>query len=309
MHWLRLLRVAALPTAVSNVCMAFLLSGSQSILALAVLVICSSCFYLAGMVLNDVFDLEQDKRERPHRPIASGKVSVHSAKRLGFGLLFGGLLCSLIINAVVEGPFRGLPVLAATLLCVLVLLYDSHWKATWLGAPLMGSCRMMNIILAASTCSLNSGIANEIAAIPTTVWWIAVSIAVLITGVTWFGQNEAVANQGRQLVAPGLLIVAGLTGVAGLPYASFDTFSPKVAGIYPWMILLIAVPILRNIVLSIRSGEPAHIQSTVISVLRSLIVFDAAICLLADPSRPFYCVAVLSLMIPAIVLNKWISAT
>src|SRR5207249_291792 len=35
----------------------------------------SGCLYCAGMVFNDVFDLEQDKRERPSRPIPSGRVS------------------------------------------------------------------------------------------------------------------------------------------------------------------------------------------------------------------------------------------
>lgn len=35
----------------------------------------SSCFYLAGMALNDYADREVDARERPNRPIPSGRVS------------------------------------------------------------------------------------------------------------------------------------------------------------------------------------------------------------------------------------------
>ena len=40
---------------------------------------CSSrrrrCLYAAGMVLNDAFDAELDARERPERPIPSGRIS------------------------------------------------------------------------------------------------------------------------------------------------------------------------------------------------------------------------------------------
>src|SRR5438128_521247 len=39
----------------------------------------SGCLYCGGMVFNDVFDLEQDKRERPFRPIPSGRISRSAA--------------------------------------------------------------------------------------------------------------------------------------------------------------------------------------------------------------------------------------
>jgi 4-hydroxybenzoate polyprenyltransferase len=43
-------------------------------LAFALLFVASACLYSAGMVWNDFFDIEQDRRERPNRPIASGRV-------------------------------------------------------------------------------------------------------------------------------------------------------------------------------------------------------------------------------------------
>ena len=35
----------------------------------------SACLYSAGMIWNDFFDVEQDQRERPFRPIPSGRIS------------------------------------------------------------------------------------------------------------------------------------------------------------------------------------------------------------------------------------------
>ena len=43
------------------------------------------------MVLNDVYDVETDARERPYRPIPSGRISLNKAQSLGYGLLLCGV--------------------------------------------------------------------------------------------------------------------------------------------------------------------------------------------------------------------------
>ena len=35
--------------------------------------------YWAGMILNDVFDIEQDRMQRPSRPLPAGDISMQSA--------------------------------------------------------------------------------------------------------------------------------------------------------------------------------------------------------------------------------------
>src|SRR5215210_5721665 len=57
----------------------------------ALLMLASACLYSGGMVWNDYFDLEQDLRERPFRPIASGRVSLQAAVVLGSALVLLGL--------------------------------------------------------------------------------------------------------------------------------------------------------------------------------------------------------------------------
>src|SRR5262245_41794258 len=56
-------------------------------LSFGLLLLASACLYWGGMVWNDYFDREQDYRERPERPIPSGRVSLREAYWLGVGLL------------------------------------------------------------------------------------------------------------------------------------------------------------------------------------------------------------------------------
>ncbi len=52
------------------------------------------CAY--SMVVNDVFDLEVDRVNRPDRAIPSGRVSAAAATKASYGLLAAGMVCSLL---------------------------------------------------------------------------------------------------------------------------------------------------------------------------------------------------------------------
>ncbi len=73
--YLQLMRFPAVFTAMADILLGFLLnhdSFQHDLMGLGLLLVSSSCLYLAGMVLNDVFDREVDARERPNRPIPFG---------------------------------------------------------------------------------------------------------------------------------------------------------------------------------------------------------------------------------------------
>lgn len=52
------------------------------------------CAY--SMSVNDIYDLEVDRVNRPERPIPSGRVSPHDASRVSFMLLAAGMACSFL---------------------------------------------------------------------------------------------------------------------------------------------------------------------------------------------------------------------
>src|SRR5438477_173484 len=55
------------------------------------------------MVWNDYFDLAVDRRERPFRPLPSGKISLAAARALGLGLLVAGMAFAAVAGRSPEG--------------------------------------------------------------------------------------------------------------------------------------------------------------------------------------------------------------
>ena len=102
--WLILSRGSNLPTVWSNVIAGWLLAqglrlpplgtdfwkqppDSPAWGSLLLLLLGVSLTYVGGMILNDAFDAAVDARERPSRPIPSGRISRRSAFAAGFTLL------------------------------------------------------------------------------------------------------------------------------------------------------------------------------------------------------------------------------
>lgn len=75
--YLQLLRLPNVFTAVADVSMGYLLvsAGRVEVPLFLPLLVCSAAMYLAGMVLNDVCDYQQDLGERPWRPLPAGQIA------------------------------------------------------------------------------------------------------------------------------------------------------------------------------------------------------------------------------------------
>lgn len=151
----------------------------QPINDFALLVAASCMLYLSGMVLNDVFDSESDARDRPDRPIPSGRVSLRAATAAGWGLLAGGVLIAWFVS-VQDNDWR--PGAIATLLAACILLYDGALKRTRLAPIVMGECRTLNVLLGMSLMIIPWGEAEVL---------IAIGIGVYIMGVTIFARTDA----------------------------------------------------------------------------------------------------------------------
>jgi 4-hydroxybenzoate polyprenyltransferase len=135
-------RTSNLPTVWSNVLSGAVLSGAVfSPGALGLLLLVGSAFYEGGMFLNDAFDAELDARERPGRPIPSGKVRRSTVFVLGFGLLLLGLVL-LGVAPLLHLARPGVDAWLAGLgTCVAVLAYN-RWHKGFAWSPIvMGACR------------------------------------------------------------------------------------------------------------------------------------------------------------------------
>lgn len=284
------------------------------------LLLASGLLYTAGMVLNDVFDYEQDLRERRERPLPSGRISRSGAARLGWAMLALGValgwLAGLFLfkNEAIALPYRSGVV--ATLLVAMIVAYNSLLKRTPLGPLAMGSCRFLNLLLGMSTASAywTSGSAW-------TFYYsagqllLAGGLGVYVAGVTWFARTEADESKSLHLVGALCVLVAGLALIAGYAWmpgneAHFRPNGPvalaQMRTMWPVLIMLIGVTIIRRAMLAVQRPIPSRVQATVKLAITSIILLDAAIAMLVGP---MYAIGVLALLAPTVVLGYWVYST
>lgn len=256
----------------------------------------SICLYLAGMVLNDVFDVEQDARERPLRPIPSGRVSFSTASTIGWGLLGTGVVVAWFVSYLFAVWQPGI---VATLLAACVVLYDGVLKSTRLGPLAMGGCRMLNVLLGMSL-AMRSLYLYE--------WLIAAGIGIFIVGLTWFARTEATESR-RGFLAGGSMVSIlgiGLVAASATILPSMVKLQIQMSG---WILLwsVIALSLLRRYVLALIRPAPRYVQAAVKNGIVTLIVIDAAIAL--GYADFFWGCAILLLIFPTMLLGRTISMT
>src|SRR4051794_34595735 len=132
----RLGRVSNLPTVWTNVLAAIVLAGGDPASATAGLALLAmTLFYVGGMYLNDAFDREIDRRERPSRPIPSRVISAKAVLSAGFGMLAAGVALMAITG--MESAVAGMALATA------IIAYDLRHKGNPVSPILMGTCRML----------------------------------------------------------------------------------------------------------------------------------------------------------------------
>lgn len=259
---------------------------------LALLILASSCLYLAGMVSNDVFDHHRDLEERPTRPLPSGAISI-SAATAAYTILMGiAAVCGLFLG------WRSLLVIAGIIFCI--FLYNGVFKSSVFGPIFMGACRTLNVVLGGSV------LPERMTAPPNVLWWVALSVGILIAGLTLFAKYETKNNSRRWLIGSTAVIVGGILMLAATGLLFFPPMSAHIAKA-AGLVGLICVPALIRIAAAISKPQPKLIQVAVIALLRSLILLDAAVCFLIAPM--FYCICVMALLFPAMFLSRAIPPT
>jgi len=304
--YLQLMRLPAVFTAMADVAMGFLFvqwGGTQwrptpsDFATLATLVAASSLLYLAGMVLNDVFDVEIDRRERPERPIPSGRIPLDAARRLGWRLLVLGVAVG--TGAMVfTGSLRSGVV--AAILATAILLYDAWLKRTPLGPVGMGACRMLNVLLGMS--AVDPPFHAE-------QWLVAGAIGVYVAGITLFARSETEQSSPLRLTAATLVMMFGIAMLAWLPCLS-DRLVPLLL-LQPkrWYTLVGALGLLIGwrCLRAIRTPTAARVRMAVAHSILSLIMLDAVACY-ATRGLP-WAAMILLFLVPAMFLRRWIQAT
>jgi 4-hydroxybenzoate polyprenyltransferase len=303
--YLQLFRAPNVFTAVADVLMGYLVVRRQvdSPGLLLGLVAASLLLYIAGMVLNDVFDAEVDAAERPERPIPSGRIDRGWARVLGYQMLCSGAAFGWLVSYFTNDLRAGL---VATALAVCVWVYDGVLKRTPLGPVAMGGCRFLNVLLGMSAANGAWAPAH---------WVIAGGLGVYIAGVTWFARGEAHDSQPVKLSLSLVVMLVGIGLLYSFPYWAQKEFLPELkVPVDRWEFFwgVLALLIGWRCVRAILEPSPAMVQAAVKNSILSLFILDAAVCFsllgYAGPGVP-WAIVILLLLLPAMFLGRWVYST
>ena len=168
----------------------------------------------------------------------------------------------------------------------------------------MGACRTFNVLLGMSLFPPTD--TNSWLTFSASQWAVAGGIGVYIAGVTWFAKTEA-RTSNRLALAFGLSIMAiGIGLLASMERLGVETYFTN-SMVWPGLLMLLMVSVFRRGVLAIANPKPEFVQATVKQAIFSLIVLDAAVCLAVR--GPMYAIGILMLMIPMLVIGKWVYST
>lgn len=251
-----LVRLPNLFSAAGDVLAGFLLAGGtgSDAATLGPAALASVLFYAGGVVLNDVCDAGTDSRERPERPIPSGRVSRRSAARLAATLLACGLVASWWV-----GPMT---VAIAVGLVAAIVLYDAVAKPTAVGPLVMGCCRGLNLAL-----GISAGPSPTAA-----VWGAPILTGAYVAALTWYARDEAVGASPGRLRLVSALIAATVLGqllfAAGLPDANPHGW---------WVVPCVSVAVLLIALRGARAGSPREMQRAVGRLILGIVFVDAAL--------------------------------
>jgi len=263
--YLLLGRVSNLPTVWTNTLAGATLAGAAIAPGRVILLAAAfSLLYTGGMYLNDAFDRKVDARERPERPIPSGRVRAGSVFAIGFGLLGMGILT--VAAAALGLPGGGLGAVASgALLAGVITAYDAWHKANPLSPVVMGLCRVLVYLTAALAVA---------SAIGPAVWGGAVVLLSYLIGLTYVAKQENLTEVRHLwplafIGAPFLyawrsLLDAGAGAILYLAFLGWVAFAvsllvrPRRRDIRRAVVSLIAGISLLDALLIAGAGEPAR---------------------------------------------------
>lgn len=313
--WLQLTRLPNVCTAAADVVAAYLYvrADLRPVPVFASLLVTSCCIYLGGTILNDVFDFEKDRRERTQRPLPAGKIQRSTASFAGWTFLIGGVVMAWFVPWLHSDPgiYSSTPWIAMTL-AANVWLYDGVLKSTPLGPVAMGACRSLNWCLGLSGGMPGNGMIfwSDYSA---SEWLIVIGYGMFIAGVTWFARTEARPSARGQLLFGAAWMAAGAAALSLFPFygrfaSSERAVQLKSIWIWPPVLVLLGLPLLRRTMLGIFEPSPLNVQATVRIAITSIIVVNAAICL-AVRTPISWSLIILALFVPFIILRRWSDST
>ncbi|MDI6774867.1 MAG: UbiA family prenyltransferase [Verrucomicrobiota bacterium] len=296
-HWYRLLRLPNLLSAPGDPIAGFLLAGATAgapgLSDATPCILAGLFFYAAGLVSNDCFDLTEDRRQRPNRPLPSGVIRMPAAVAAAVALFAAALAAAWFGGALCAG--------VGVCLLVAVLGYNALLKKVPMAGPLaMGLCRGLNILLGAACVARDLPFRDALA------WLFSAPLALVaaagstayIAAVTAIAAKETERRTvGFRRFLPPLTLLLCLAALCRGRCGMETAAAASAAALFLVLgVLLLAVTGATAMRLG-GAPEPVVVSRSIGRFIRALALFQAALCARAGPAG----------IIPAVcLLGAWL---
>ena len=295
-QYLTLIRLPSMFTAPTNILAGYFAAitpqdaNSTHLLSL---MISSALLYMAGMVLNDYFDIQVDKKERPSRPLASGAIKKRNALVVALAalataniiLLVMVNLASFVISIALSG---------------IIVAYNFRMKRNTIAGSLsMGTARFLNVILGASPIL---GIillqnSDEMLSDSLDVIIAAASMFAYVIAIMTLSKREVIGGGRQDHLAAFFIVIAILAsvGVLGFILQFQPTFMINLS-----LFAAVMIFTFRRYLAAESSAE--LLQKAVRNMVVSIIILDSVF--VSGAAGLIYGTGTLLFIIPAVVLAK-----
>jgi 4-hydroxybenzoate polyprenyltransferase len=250
----------------------------------------SSLLYLAGIVFNDYFDIEIDKKERLTRPLPSGKITKRKALTIAISSMIAANVIALVINWT--------SFIIAIILTTIIIAYDYGLKHNNITGPIvMGLARSINVILGASP-ALSTLLLSVTAS--KMLLFIAISLFLYVVAISILSKKEVSGKATNLIIISSLSIV--FVDIAAIAIAGLiGIFQPVV---FAFLVLFSVVMIItfRPILRGLDNLAPIDIRNIIKNMIISIIILDSVFVsgLIGLP----YGFATLLLLVPSVLLSR-----
>lgn len=282
-------------------------SGEIDIVRLAALMISSGLLYIAGIIFNDYFDMEIDRKERPFRPLPSGNVS----KRLAVVIALSAFAAANMIAFKI-----GLASFAISIaLSLIIIAYDYWLKHTVAGPFAMGGARSLNVLLGASagifssSTYLSSSVASSVIDIAPRLGiavFAAASLFAYVVAITLLSKKEMGSEKPSSLPFSIVFAIIATIAVIGLVLMNLL-----------WVFLLnllifagIMIITFKKYVIAVASTDTTNqpsVQKAIRNMVISIVVLDSVF--VSGTAGLAQGLATLLFIVPAVLLAKKLYVT
>ena len=271
-EYLQLVRLPGIFTAFSNVLIGYFFSFSfnSEVIFLPYLLVTSGMLFCSGMIFNDYFDYNLDKKERSFRPLPSGKISKQNALLIGFIFL---------ILANISAFFLGFDSLIISLiLSCMILFYNLKLKSiSFLGILNLSVIRMLNILLGFSIIGISFEFIQYL-----------FPLGIFIVGISILAKNEIKSNLVIYKKLNKIITIITITSVSILVIINFQFESLLFLGLFSF--------------LSVYSLFFKKIQNQITFQLLLIILLDSILISFFVPLQ--FSILVSLLILPAYLISK-----